>query len=167
MESESKHLDAFLAGLRRSEKRSPLFHWLAKHHDEIVEALAGERMDWLTAVARFEEAGLTDATGKPATPRTARETWYQVRKVIASRMAGLSSTRPVKTAPSKMSRNARPAVAPPLRVCAAPPPPAATTWPTAGPAVQALPQSAPARGRKLTAAERTEELMQQLQSRNY
>ena len=112
MESESKHLEALLVSLRRNEKRSPLFHWLAKHQDEILQALAGERIDWRTAVARFKEAGLTDATGKPPTPRTARETWYQVRRLIAARMAGQVSSGPVKILPSKMSKDARPSVAP-------------------------------------------------------
>ena len=166
MESESKHLEALLVSLRRNEKRSPLFHWLAKHHDEILQALAGERIDWRTAVARFREAGLTDATGKPPTPRTARETWYQVRRLIAARMAGPVSSRPVKIIPSKMSKDARPSVGP-SPVAPAVPPSAAVTWPTAQSVGQVPPQSDPARGRRLSAAERTEELMQQLQSRKY
>lgn len=171
METDSKHLDRVLGSLRRSEKRSALFHWLLDHHDEILDAAGAERINWRAVAERFKEAGLTDATGKPATARTARATWYKVRRVVATRRANLGSTRPVKLMPSKLPRDAGPALTPepapapavPLRDAV----PVAGDWPT--PNLPALQQKlgGPPGERKLTGAEQTERLRERLRTRNY
>jgi hypothetical protein len=171
MTSYGKHLDLVLAKLRRSEKRSALFHWLAEHHDEMLEAAIGERIDWPALAKVFEEAGLTDATGKPATARTARATWYKVRRVVASRRANEASARPVKIMPSRLPAEMRPAMGPvPASAPAAPmraATPSAGDWPTASRSVQPKPQPGEEGGRKLTGTEKTERLRQRLQTRNY
>jgi hypothetical protein len=87
MAKDRSHIEAVLAAIARSDERSTLFHWMHEHHDELVAAAAGHRMRWKALTARLAEAGLRDATGKPATERTARETWYQVRRVVAKRRA--------------------------------------------------------------------------------
>ena len=171
METDSKHLDRVLGSLRRSEKRSALFHWLLAHHDEILDAAGAERINWRAVAERFKEAGLTDATGKPATARRARATWYKVRRVVATRRANLASTRPVKLMPSKMPRDARPVVAPePAPEPELPPRgavPVAGDWPTPNvPARQQTHAASPGE-RKLTGAEQTERLRERLRTRNY
>jgi hypothetical protein len=171
MAGEREHLDLILQDLTHSEERSPLFYWLLEHHDGIVEALKEQRIRWTKMAERFKAAGLTDATGKPATPRTARETWYQVRRVVASRQLRQPAQRPVKLMPSKISRDVRPAVAPapaptpraPLRAAV----PVAGDWPAAKAAAQPQPQPGAASDRKLTGAERTERLRRKLETRDY
>jgi hypothetical protein len=127
METESNHLQRVLASLQRNEKRSPLFRWLAEHHDEILEAVSGERIDWATAAESFKQAGLTDATGKPATAKIARATWYKVRRWVATQRAHEQSPRPVKLLPSKMPKDS----GPPIASGPTPPRPAERPWATA------------------------------------
>jgi len=171
MATDREHLQLILRDLARSEERSPLFYWLLEHHDQIIAAQEGKRIRWAKMVARLGAAGLTDVTGKAATARTARETWYRVRKVIAGRRSDQHGPRPAATMPSKLPKSARPLVA----ETPASPPPAlpraagagAGGWPVGSAVGQHPSQSGPASDRRLTAAERTERLKQQLQSRKY
>ena len=82
-----KSLRAIVGEITKSSDRSPLFWWLLEHHDEIADAASGRRMQWATLCARFAEAGLTDTTGKPATPNTAKVTWQRVRRAVAQQRA--------------------------------------------------------------------------------
>jgi hypothetical protein len=61
-------------------QRSKLFEWLLAHHDEMVAASAGRRVEWQRLCAEFAKDGLTDGEGNPANARTARMTWWRVRK---------------------------------------------------------------------------------------
>jgi hypothetical protein len=61
-------------------QRSKLFEWLFAHHDEMVAASAGRRVEWRRLCAGFAEDGLTDGAGNPPNARTARMTWWRVRK---------------------------------------------------------------------------------------
>ena len=61
-------------------QRSKLFEWLLAHHDEMVAASAGRRVEWRRLCAEFAKEGLTDLDGNPANARTARMTWWRVRK---------------------------------------------------------------------------------------
>jgi hypothetical protein len=61
-------------------QRSKLFEWLLAHHDEMVVASAGRRVEWRRLCAEFAQEGLTDSAGNPANARTARMTWWRVRK---------------------------------------------------------------------------------------
>lgn len=76
-------LGTVLQHVARAPLRSSLFHWMYTHHDEIIQALAGRRIEWAPLCATFQTDGLTDATGKPPTERRTRETWYQVRREIS------------------------------------------------------------------------------------
>jgi hypothetical protein len=167
METDRKHLDQVLATLRRNGKRSTLFHWLAEHHDELLEAIAGERIDWQTAADCFKEAGLTDATGRPATPQGARASWYKVRRLVATRRERGPSPRPVKLMPSKLSNGACPPVASIPGVPPVVPSPAAVPgggdWPTAKPVSPPAERS----NRKLTGDEVRDRLRERLRGRNY
>ena len=61
-------------------QRSKLFEWLLAHHDEMVAASAGRRVEWRRLCVEFAKEGLTDGEGNPANARTARMTWWRVRK---------------------------------------------------------------------------------------
>jgi hypothetical protein len=61
-------------------QRSKLFEWLLAHHDEMVAASAGRRVEWRRLCAEFAKEGLTDGESNPANARTARMTWWRVRK---------------------------------------------------------------------------------------
>jgi hypothetical protein len=129
---------AILAEVARGSDRSSLFWWLVDHHDELVEQAAGKRMRWEPLCARFADHGLTDITGHPATPRTARETWFQARRAVAAaraqKAAADANGRPGDKYPSRISPDWRPQIVPPqaaiasARTSAAPPslPPVST-----------------------------------------
>jgi hypothetical protein len=61
-------------------QRSKLFEWLVAHYDEMVARSARRRIEWQLLCADFANKGLTDGDGKPANARTARMTWWRVRK---------------------------------------------------------------------------------------
>jgi hypothetical protein len=69
-----------LERIARPNTRSSLFWWLFEHHDAVMQSAEGRRLDWKGLRATFESEGLTDLDGKPATMRTARMTWWRVRK---------------------------------------------------------------------------------------
>jgi hypothetical protein len=69
-----------LERIARPNTRSSLFWWLFEHHDAVMQSAEGHRLDWKGLRATFESEGLTDLDGKPATMRTARMTWWRVRK---------------------------------------------------------------------------------------
>jgi len=80
-----EEIEAFRAALgavRGRTARSPLYRWLRSNHDQFLEAWR-EGADWPAFVQAFAALGLTDRTGKPPVPETARKTWLQVRKDIA------------------------------------------------------------------------------------
>jgi hypothetical protein len=107
---------AILSEVARGD-RSSLFCWLVEHHDELIEQAAGKRMMWGPLCKRFAEHGLTDINGRPATPRTARETWFQARRVVAEakkrKQASDAARRPGDVYPSRISPDWRPTVVPP------------------------------------------------------
>ena len=104
---------AILSEVARGD-RSTLFCWLVDHHDELIEQAAGKRMRWQPLCKRFAEHGLTDINGRPATPRTARETWFQARRVVAEakkrKQASNAARRPGGVYPSRISPDWRPTV---------------------------------------------------------
>lgn len=111
MDDDSTHTAKVLAGVRRGEYRSPLFWWLVDHHDEMIAAADGDRIDWHVVAVRLREAGKTDASGKPATPRRARATWYKVRRYVAAKRER-AALRGGRIMPSRLSPATRPATTP-------------------------------------------------------
>jgi hypothetical protein len=103
---------AIVEEMARSSHRSTLFWWLVDHHDEVVAASAGRRFHWGALCERFEKIGLTDLTGKPANPHTARITWQRVRRMVAEarqRQAAEAERRPGSSPPSRLPRDWAPA----------------------------------------------------------
>jgi hypothetical protein len=80
MQTHIPDAEAILAKIERPYERSPLFEWLFAHHDEVITAAAGRRLEWSELCDLFAKEGLTDAHGKQVNARTARMTWWRVRK---------------------------------------------------------------------------------------
>jgi hypothetical protein len=80
MRSPTVGTQAVLERNARPNTRSLLFWWLFEHHDAVLQSAEGRRQDWEGLCATFESKGLTDLDGNPANARTARMTWWRVRK---------------------------------------------------------------------------------------
>jgi hypothetical protein len=80
MKNPAVRTQMVLERIARPNTRSSLFWWLFEHHDAVTQSAEGRRLDWKGLRATFEVQGLTDLDGKPATMRTARMTWWRVRK---------------------------------------------------------------------------------------
>jgi hypothetical protein len=90
---------AVLGQITHSADRSSLFWWMVEHHDDLCDAAQGRRLQWAPLCAQFAELGLTDATGKPASVRTVRETWKRARHVRCSTTVQLRRLRPCPGGP--------------------------------------------------------------------
>ena len=80
MKNPAVRTQAVLERIARPNTRSSLFWWLFEHHDAVMQSAEGRRQDWKGLCATFESEGLTDLDGNPANARTARMTWWRVRK---------------------------------------------------------------------------------------
>jgi len=136
MSARTPTYKAILAEVARSSDRSSLFWWLVDHHDELIEQAAGKRMRWDALCVRFAEHGLTDTRGRPATPRTARETWFQARRTVAEararKAAADAKKKPGDKYPSRISPDWRPQLVPgasPIRPAPSPARPADSSAP--------------------------------------
>jgi hypothetical protein len=103
-------LKAVIAEITQGADRSSLFWWLVEHHDELVEASRGRRLQWEALCKRFETLGLTDRTGKPASARVARLTWERARKVVARACEAEANAPPKRLLPSRLPKDWRPMV---------------------------------------------------------
>lgn len=167
MGKEAIEFADILRASARADERSPLFRWFYEHHDEVTAALAGRRVLWRTFCALFHEAGLTDATGKSPTARTARQTWYRVRCEVAKHQPTRSSgetSEPTARFPSRFPPGWQPA---PIASAAAVPTttPSSPRHATTPPASEG--QALPVSTAQLTAAEKIARLRQKLRDRDY
>jgi hypothetical protein len=65
-------------------RRSSLYLWMLKNHDEFAASLAeAGRPNWQAIAEAFGAEGLTDLRNKPPTAEGARQTWFKVRKAVA------------------------------------------------------------------------------------
>jgi hypothetical protein len=85
-----KALLARAARRPRKAGRSRLYQWMAKNHAELAAAFENAPPDWTVLAEEFGKAGLTDRTGKPARPSTAKQTWFRVGRDLRK----IESTRP-------------------------------------------------------------------------
>lgn len=111
MSRNRKGLRAVLREITQSADRSSLFWWMVKHHDELKTTASGRRLQWAALCTRFAELSLTDINGKPASPRTARETWLRVRRAVEEanrRLAAKPPSRVGAVYPSRIPRNGGP-----------------------------------------------------------
>jgi hypothetical protein len=108
MAREQPTLKSVLNEIARSGDRSSLFWWMVEHHDELVTAANGRRMQWRAFCARLRDLGLTDRTGKPASAKVARLTWFRARQEVA-RARGATAARPARSSyPSRMPKDWKP-----------------------------------------------------------
>ncbi len=153
MTRTQRGLKAVLKAITRSSERSSLFWWMFDHHDQLIAAAEGRRMRWGPLCERFAALGLTDAIGKPASVRTARETWRQVRAAVGaarSRAAAKEAARlpdrlAGRTNPSRMPPNWRPEVVPPAPLATALPVAPGERSAPAGTAAAPVPPARPAK----------------------
>jgi hypothetical protein len=116
MPSDRRLTEAILKTIARGDHRSPLFWWMVESHDAIIEAASGRRIHWRGFCAEASRLGLTDTRGKPPTERNARETWRQARLAVAKASQAERSAPTVRSPPSRISPNWRPALASPPQV---------------------------------------------------
>jgi hypothetical protein len=97
-------IDAVVKAVTRPNERSTLFRWLYEHHDELVEAVKGKRIIWRAFCALFADAGLVNGNGRTPTERTARETWYRVRREVARQAAIRDTVQTMRSIPAMPSQ---------------------------------------------------------------
>ena len=107
MVGENDILDAIDAGSFTST-RSSLVRWLTENHDAFAARLVGKRADWNALAALFAKAGLTDASGSPPKPETARKAWQRVQNDRRGKAIGDSRQQS-----RQQPKRASPASAPP------------------------------------------------------
>ena len=117
MSRNRKGLRAVLREITQSADRSSLFWWMVEHHDKLKTTAAGRRLQWAALCTRFAELSLTDINGKPASPRTARETWLHARRAVEDANRRLAVKPPARVGavyPSRIPKEWRPTVVPPI-----------------------------------------------------
>ena len=97
-------LAAVLQAITRGPQRSSLFYWLYDHHDAVIEAVADRPIRWAPLCREFADLGLTDRTGKPASPAIARKTWHSVRREVARQRGRQPETRMASVGPATASK---------------------------------------------------------------
>ncbi len=127
MARQNRDTKAIDNSVAKNRLRSSLFHWMVKHHDYVVERWDGDKIDWVTFCDELTELKLTDLTGKPASEKTARQTWFRARQAVAEKRAKASAGPPLPIPPSRIDKEWRPANAPPPAS-----PPGQAPAPTAG-----------------------------------
>ena len=80
MRNRAANTNVILNSFARPKTRSSLFWWLFDNHAAIAQRAEGRRLDWTELCTTFRDHGLTDLDGKAPTVRTARMTWWRVRK---------------------------------------------------------------------------------------
>ena len=116
MSRDQTGLRVVLREITQSAERSSLFRWMVENYAELTEASKGRRLQWRSLCSKFAELQLTDVTGKPATPETARKTWRRARQAVAEaqrRAAVAKPSRPGSVYPSRISPNWQPQEVPP------------------------------------------------------
>ncbi|MGH7120586.1 MAG: hypothetical protein ACREFP_16625 [Acetobacteraceae bacterium] len=111
MAKRNRDTKAILRTIERSERRSSLFWWMVEHHDEVMTAAKRERIHWVGFCVEAGRRGLKDTRGRPPTPRIARDTWAEAKRVVAAARAAegkQAPPRPGSIYPSRMPKEWRP-----------------------------------------------------------
>ena len=115
-------------------QRSPLFHWLTKHHARLASELTGKRINWAPLIAAAVRAGIKDGLGQEPIKRTVRRTWKDVCAVQEAQAAAKLAKPPRKLQPRDLPADWRPTPIP-----APAPAPALATPPLAAQPSKLLP----------------------------
>lgn len=82
--------------------RSPLFQWMYRNHDALIEMLSEVRPNWPRVTAVLIERGFTGPDGRPLRPETVRKLWLRVRRRHGKARAGMKpkpATKPAISVP--------------------------------------------------------------------
>lgn len=104
MKQRRRDTNAILKRVARSERRSPLFHWMVEHHDELIEASSRDGILWTSFCEEVTKKGITDTRGRPPTEHNARKTWAQARRAVREARAEVAAEPPKPVYPSRMPR---------------------------------------------------------------
>lgn len=63
--------------------KSPVYAWLASHHDALTAAFAKQAPSWKALAKYLADGGITNANGVAPTPTTVRSSWLRVEADIA------------------------------------------------------------------------------------
>ena len=91
--------------------RSPLFQWMLRNHDTLVETFAESRPNWTRVTELLTSKGFSSTDGKPLNPQSVRQMWFRVRKRHAAMRAGRKPRQAAKSEEAA-SVKAHPAPAP-------------------------------------------------------
>jgi hypothetical protein len=67
--------------------RSPLFVWMLKNHNDLLEAFEEMPPNWAQVTKVLTERGFTGTDGKPLNPQSVRRMWHRVRQSHAKAQA--------------------------------------------------------------------------------
>jgi hypothetical protein len=77
--------------------RSPLFQWMLRNHDMLVETFAESRPNWTRVTELLTSKGFSSTDGKPLNPQSVRQMWFRVRKRHAAMQAGKKPRQAAKS----------------------------------------------------------------------
>lgn len=72
--------------------RSSLVSWMRENQAAFAARVSGRVVDWPALAKLFADAGLTDRNGNPPKPEAARKSWQRVRREVAGKARGKTST---------------------------------------------------------------------------
>jgi hypothetical protein len=84
----------------RERVGSPLYRWLAANR-ELIEECLREHRRWEPVCVCAAAEGITDGSGRPASPEVVRRVWYRLRQTEARRARRASSRDGVEAAGSE------------------------------------------------------------------
>ncbi|KJB91249.1 hypothetical protein [Skermanella aerolata] len=91
--------------------RSPLFQWMYRNHDALLEMLSEVRPNWQRVTAVLSERGFTGPDGRPLRRETVRKLWLRVRRRHGRAQAGTEPrfvAKPVTGAPAVVTKQTTP-----------------------------------------------------------
>ena len=99
---ETSGLSGFRAALEAhgGGMRSPLFQWMYRNHDALLEMFSEMRPNWPRVTAVLSERGFTGPDGRPLRPETVRKLWLRVRRRHGTAQAGGKAKPAVTTMPA-------------------------------------------------------------------
>jgi hypothetical protein len=87
---ETSGLSDFRAALEAhgGGMRSPLFQWMYRNHDTLLEMFSEVRPNWRQIAAVLTSRGFTATDGQPLQPESVRKLWHKVRRRHGKAQAG-------------------------------------------------------------------------------
>src|SRR5208282_50400 len=97
MQIQTRGAKAILAQVERPYERSPLFEWLFEHHDDVIAAAAGRRVEWSRLCGEFARSTREWRRCAPPNARSAKGVRRQTRVATCPPNSGRATTgRPLR-----------------------------------------------------------------------